>query len=243
MANITTSLPIIIEENNNLQKYTKERTILSTSIEASLINYLPLDYSMSENHCRTSYINNTLTKMGSHFHMDFSNINYISGASIFLIDLTNIVNLEIDQTYTFSFRISNVGGTYNSSSFKYPWVIVKNSSDSGGKRISSDWYPKNGFYSFTFTPTDTVSYIVWGRNYSWITTKDLQFDIELIGLVKGEKPIQRSYNSFSTQPNISISNTNSVLGEYPISRDVRRHLLQVERNIQKQENTFNISWR
>lgn len=235
MAKITTSLPVSVEENNGYQKYTREKTITQMSIAAPTINYFPSDFWIPN--CSFGSMKNVITKHSNFIHYDFNNIGYTSGMNLLYIPIYNCTDFKEGQKYTLSYRFMNIKGTYDATKMSFDWNL------NGSMRIKSGIFPQERILTITFTAEKKMTFIAWGYGNNWWQPRDISFDLQILGLTEGEVPITHSYNTFLPSPKISTSNTYNILGKYNVSRDIRRHIKQLERGIVKDENVFNITWR
>lgn len=238
MAQITTTLPVEFSGSSSTYTYTRERDILSMSIQAPQhYNYLPTESSMKL--CTCEYIG-IMTKKANCFHYDFNNLQRVESASLLQFYFYDIFTNTLGKTYTLTYRISNCAGSVPP---KTMWWRVTNTGGSNHKDIQNSVPITNGVFSIN------IDSIWWelGRlallHERFVYAYDFSFDLEIISLVEGETALERNSSSIEYSPIVAITNEHAMLGNYALSRKIRRHLIQTERNITAMKDLFNITWR
>ena len=234
-----------ITHNGTTQQYTQKKEIIEANIQAPMINLLPYDFWMNN---VTAWRNNIFKKNESKrcLIFDFPEPQATWGDKSILVIPVWKLNLTPGQIYTLSVSISN--HTYSTSTpfwtsfYKVDFsnnatAIPHNSYSISTFRIS------NGVHYFTFTADENMKSLNlnWGQN-NWYP-RDEYFELEILGLTPGDQPITRG--CFSSNDNLTIYSTNSdfILGKSKVTKEIRRHITQVERDIVKQENKYGIDWR
>lgn len=241
---------IHISENNFTRYYTSETDVNSIQLTAPYINLLPY-----ERYCKyASPINLDgafVNEYGS-YHFDFSD-GLTNAASRRLLQINNIQNIVDFKPgrYTVCLRIKNLKGTYNLGSVGC-WCDYYTISTGATGSINLGQInitPGNAdcIYNFVFDIFDNqlLYNLRFGSDILSYSTapRDLSFDIEFIGLFNGEISIERPSNTISERPSITISNSDSIIGEYKITTNIMRHLSQIERHIVSKNDVFHIGFR
>lgn len=254
MAQITTTLPIEFSGNNASYPYTREKDILEMSVQASSLNILP--YSVQKEKCFCDY-DGLMERRGHIFHYDFNNLPYKPILPLFGVNLGEIYDsANAGNIYRMIYRFSNV---YNNRKDNATLTFNVVTSNSKGVSIAENVISGNswkfvnnndGLFEtvFLLTPEITSINIMGG---SYLKKFDAAFDLEVIGIyrVNEEESIInledfRCYTNFSSTSKISISDTNTILGDYEISRKIRRHINQMERKLISLYNVYEkINWR
>lgn len=241
---------IHISENNFTKYYTPETDVNSIRLTAPAINLLPY-----ERYCKyASPINFDgafVNEYGS-YHFDFSNgLTNTAGRRLLQINnIQNIVDFKPGR-YTVCLRVKNIKGTYNLGNAGcwgnyYTISTGAIGSITFGQIIIT---PGNAdyIYNFVFDISDNqlLYTLCFGSDILSYSTaqRDLSFDVEFIGLFNGEISIERPSNTISERPRITISNSDSIIGEYKISTNIMRHLNQIERHIVSKNDVFHIGFR
>lgn len=232
---VITTLPVEFLGNNGSYDYTRERDLLELNIQAPKINYLPID-TINELECNYDGL---MTKYGKCFHYNFNNIQRVEETYLLRIPIYCTIKDNEEKTMTLTFRISNC--TENPSANMVRWIVRNN--NTAKDSVAKEWHMQtDGLYSITFKP-QKMDYAIDFTHQRFVNPYDFQFDLEIISLVEGDVSLNRINNSFMSAPVISIENSTNKLGEYELSRKINRHIKQIERNIQKEQDTFKITWR
>ena len=230
-----------IQNNNYVGEYTSEQEMTAYTIYAPKINLLP--YDIWSSNFTISGLNDCYINYNGMIHYDFNNLPYTANKVLFGIN--NIQNIcELSKgIYTISYHLSDVSGTYslvNANCVKAYRIIGENIdryTTIGSITIKPG---SNESYAFQFNVNDNelITNIYIGYQFlQWATSgKDLNFNFTFLGMTKGEIPIYRQTNSSSESPQMFSENTNYKVGDYKLSINIVRHLLQIERHIAKYNN-------
>ena len=231
-----------IIENNYIEEYTSNRKIDSFTVAAPKINLL--SYELWKYNWSAVNITGSYTAHHNFVHYDFHTLEAKAARVLFAIN--NIYNIcELKKgTYTISFEVFNVSGDYVFKDISCSIQYVKYGEINVEKLFIGYFKAENGIQNFTFNIEDDKClflniYIAHDFLANNGTSRDLAFDFMFLGLTPGEEPLVRSQTSFSTKPNILMSSSKNIIGEYQISNDIRRHLNQTERHILNCQNIFN----
>lgn len=234
-----------ITHNETTQKYTRKKEILDASIQAPMINLMPYDFWINN---VSAWRSDIFKKIESKrcLMFDFPEPSFWWGDKSLLVIPVWKLNLTPGQVYTLSVSISN--HTYSTSTPFWTSFYKVDFSNNGIKiphnsYSISDFRISNGLHYFTFTADENMKSLNlnWG-SASW-NPRDEYFELEILGLTIGDKPITRG--CFSANDSLTIYSTNSdfILGKSKVTNEIRRHILQVERDIKNQENKYIIDWR
>lgn len=254
MAQITTTLPIEFSGNNASYPYTREKDILEMSVQASSLNILP--YSVQKEKCFCDY-DGLMERRGRIFHYDFNNLPYTYYKPLLGVNLSEIYDsANAGNIYRMIYRFSNVYHNRKDNAtltFNVEIRNHKNVSITENVISGNSWKFVNnndGLFETVFILTpETKSINIIGPNY--VQAFNGGFDLEVIGIyrVNEEESIInledfRGQINFSSTSKISISDTNTILGDYEISRKIRRHIDQMERKLISLYNVYEkINWR
>lgn len=243
MSNIITSLPVEVDSNNDIKTETRDRDIISASIEAPDINrnLLTQEYVMFSSDA--DYGSPFFKKGKDCFHYNF---NYLPNVMTYYLLKIPLLSLYIkpNTKYTISLKFDNLIGVILRDTFRIVLIY-----DNNVITIRERFVPYNigNVSSITFTtPNIKAEYykIAWYK-YDWINNSNCTFDLKIISLVEGDASLlaeTENLYSYSKQ-SVITSNENNSLGSYQVSPYIRKHIQTIEHNIVKQENQYDINWR
>lgn len=240
MANITNELPIKINDGQNYQKYTRNKDLINISIEAPARNYIPIEFqrdSWSSTYTSGVEYNNF------YIHVDYSKITPISYQAICYQIPVNNIGLKKGKKYALTYCIENVVGTTTKNA---GYIDLTYTDGTSSTTLSNSVPIESGVKTIIFTCNGNPNYLRL-RASTWLYQNATSYDLQFYGLYEvdeNDKPLGiKPTLSIGNSPIVTTSEDGNIIGKYELTRNVRRHLMQIERKIKSMEDTYNITWR
>lgn len=257
MGNVITELPVEFDGNVNHQSATREKDILGFSVKAPIYNILTNDIinkpakNGNSNDNRIHVVKDTgIVELTDLYHTEGS----WNGFLIYYLP-----KLNPEHTYKLFYRVVDYDN-YNGSGFIIGMSFGYASKNSGDStQTYCPLYTTNKesqlqMRTFTYKPPTRYNgsqrMMVWVGVEGYFNANYNNLTLQFYGLYDsteygdiGTDDIKDLLNKDNM--NLITSNEYTKLGNYKMSKDVARHLRQLERNIERTENKdlFKIDWR